>query len=849
MIRYLLFFFISLVAVQATAQQQYLLSGRITDNENKPVSFASVYISNTTYGTSANQEGRYQFKLSPGTYTVVYRNVGYIERKVRVTITNRDVVQNQQLQLETFQLQAVEISGDTTNPGARIIRKVIDNRERYLSQVKQYSCVVYVKGVQQLVSVPKAVIKNKFARRFARRLQIDTTNGKGIIYQSESISTFSFEQPRHIKEVMISSKTAGQNNSFSYNRAADLQINFYENTAVISGVSPKAFISPVADNALDHYSYRLVGTSVEDGRVIYKILAMPTHEHDQAYRGFVYVIKDDWRIYGIDMYITKQANINFVDTLNITQQFVPVRDTVWMPITTQFDFKGDALGVKFKGYYLGVYNNYNINPQFSPKYFDGEVLRIDTNANQKPNGYWARNRPVPLTALEAVDYRKKDSVAEIRNQPEYIDSLENRQNKFRVLRYITLGYQHYNRDTRTSVYVYPIYEQIFYNTVQGWGVNPKITYLKGFDNRQSISITPALRYGFTEKKLDANLTVSYNYDPDHQGYWFLRGGSDVLDLSNVGTRSIPFNSISTLLYGNNYVKYYRSQFGLVGWQREVSNGVVVYAGLSYANRQQLVNQSFNRIFYQDRAYRANSSLGPDGIYRNTEVPPEAYVERKIFDENQALTFKASVNITFDQQYQTRPEGKIYEPSKLPTLQVTYRKGINNLLGSDVNYDLVSASIYQNRLGFGLWGYSSYKLTIGSFLNHQSLYFMDYNHFLGNQGTVFNPDIGNFHYLPFYANSANRNFLEAHYEHNFTGRLLGEVPYIRRLKIETIAGLNYLYANNAPITADPYFQGNAVRNYVEGYVGIKRFFFRIDYGVAFRAGQKFAQGIRIFYGIK
>ncbi len=849
MSKYLLLLLIIFASAPVFAQRQFLLSGRVTDNRRAPVSYASIYISNTTYGTSANEDGRYQFKLNPGTYTVVYRSVGYLEKRERITISNQNVVQNEQLRLESFQLQAVTVNGDTTNPGARIMRQVINRRKHFLNQVKQYSCVVYIKGVQRLISAPKVLTKNRFLRPFTRRLQIDT-NGRGVLYQSESLSTFSFEQPNHIKEVMLSSKVAGQSNAFSFNRASDLQYNFYQNYSIIAGVSPKAFISPVADNAMEHYSYRLVGTSVEEGSTIYKILVTPTKAHDQAYRGFVYIVKDEWRIAAVDMYITKQANINFVDTLNITQQFVPVRDTVWLPLTTQYTFNGDALGIKFKGYYLGVYNNYNINPDFGPKYFNGEVLRIDTNANYKSNAYWNNSRPVPLTALETRDYRRKDSVEAIRSTPEYMDSLEGVRNKFRPLRYVAFGYQHYNRDTRTSVYINPIYDLIYYNTVQGWSINPKFTYLKGFNNRQSISITPSVRYGFSEKKIDANASISFNYDPDHKGYWFLRGGSDVFDLSNVGTRSAPFNTVSTLLYGNNYVKYYRSQFGLIGWQREVANGVVVYGGLSYANRQQLYNTSFNRIFYQDRDYRANSALGADGVYRGTPVSLDSYVERKVFDENQALTFKASVNITFDQQYQTRPEGKLYEPSRLPVLQLTYRKGIHNVVGSDVDYDFVSATVYQNRINFGLYGYSSYKVSVGSFLNHNALSFMDYNHFLGNQGTVFNPDIGNFHYLPFYAYSANRSFLEAHYEHNFTGFLLGQLPYVRRLKLETIAGLNYLTNNNAPIrTDDRYFQNNNIHNYIEGYVGIKRFFFRVDYGVAFGAGTKFAQGFRIFYGIK
>lgn len=93
--------FIVLGTISASAQQ-YLLSGRITDQNNNVVPFSSVYIKNSTYGTTSNEDGAYQFKLSPGTYSVIYRVVGYNEKIVSVTITNHDEQLNVQMQDEVF---------------------------------------------------------------------------------------------------------------------------------------------------------------------------------------------------------------------------------------------------------------------------------------------------------------------------------------------------------------------------------------------------------------------------------------------------------------------------------------------------------------------------------------------------------------------------------------------------------------------------------------------------------------------------------------------------------------------------------------------------------------------------
>jgi hypothetical protein len=833
----LLFLFFIALAVQVSAQT-YRLSGKIVDEKNVPVSFASIYIRNTTYGSTANEDGNYEFKLAAGTYTVVYRYVGYLEHTEKVTISGGDQERNIKLENEPFVLQAEAGTGNEADPAVSIMKQVIEKREYYLNQVDEYSCAVFVKGVQRLVSAPKSLMNNSVARA----LQLDAT-GKGILYQSESISQYNFKNPDNVKEIMLSSKTAGLNTAFSYNKASDLQVNFYQNSFDIQGLSARAFVSPFAENALSFYDYKLLGRSIKSGRRIDKIQVIPKRKNEAVYQGNIYVVEGDWRIYGVDLYLTKKdANINLVDTLNISQQYIPITDSVWLPTSALFNFSGDVFNFKFKGYYLAVYNNYNLKPGFKKGFFNGEIMRVDAQANARANRYWDLNRPVPLTTLEEADYIKKDSVAKIQNTPHYLDSLNRSQNGFNPLHYAAFGYQYYDRNNRQSFYMYPIFQTIFYNTVEGWGINSKVHYIKGFDNGQSFSITPNLRYGFAAKLFSANIAGTYNYDPKTQSAFTVRMGSDVLDLNNAGTRSLIFNTMSSLLSENNYVKLYRTKFGLVAWQREVSNGFMLNTQLSYADRQQLYNTSFNHITdVKDRRYTANNPLSN---------PPE--VESLLFPTNQALTFKASLTYTIRQQYITRPDGKYIEPSRFPKIRLNYRKGISGVLGSDVNYDFASVDVFDDRMKIGLVGYSAFKVTAGTFLNRKSLYFMDYNHFFGNQGTVFNPTIGGFHFLPFYTYSTDRSFLEAHYEHNFAGNLLSKIPYIRKLKLEEMVGVNYLaQAGNVSYSGigNSSLTQPTKGNYSEVYIGVQRFIFRVDYGFAFDGSRKLVQGFRIFYGIR
>jgi hypothetical protein len=822
----LLFIYFILMALGASAQQ-YSLSGRITGQKNEPVLFTSVYIRNSTYGTTANDEGRYQFKLSPGTYNVTFRFTGYKEQTESITITDHDELHNVQLADEVFKFSQVSDKWkDNLDPGDTIMRMVIDKRRAHLEEVQGYTCAVYVKGVQRLLSSPKSLT----SKAVIQALDLDS-NGRGILYQSEMLSNLNFERPDNIHEVTIASKQAGVNTAFDYSKASDLQVNFYNDIFKINGLSTRGYVSPLASNAFNFYNYKLIGSTVQNGRTVDKIEVIPKRENGQYFQGNIYIVEGDWRLYSADLMLTnKRSSLNLVDTFKVSQQYIPITDSIWMPAAVQLNFRGSVLGFKFGGYYQGIYNNYKLNPTFPKGFFNGEILRIDTAANIKTANYWNANRPVPLTRLENRDYQKKDSIAAYKKTDAYLDSIQHTKNNINYFTYTIFGYKASNRAETDSLYIFPFLQTFYYNTVEGFGINAKVRYSHKIDDLHSYGITPAVRYGFANKLFSANVLAEYFNDPFHNSKFYVNFGSDVLDLNNVGTRSLYFNTLSTLLYENNYVKYYRSQFGGFGYQRELANGILWMGGLSYSSRTQMYNNAFGHLFdVKNKEYTSNNPLAPQG----TAADDHSF----LFPQHQALTLNTSVTFTFDQKYITRPTGKFNLPSKYPTLTINYRKGINKAFGSDVNYDFASADISQYNLQIGLSGYSSFKLTAGDFFNHNTLYYMDYYHYLGNQGTTFDPTyIGSFHFLPFYTYSTSGAFFEAHYQHNFAGSILNKVPLIRKLKLEEVIGANFLSTKSNP-------------NYKEFYVGVQRLIFRVDYGVSYAGNQKYIQGFRIFYGLR
>ncbi|UKT62543.1 DUF5686 and carboxypeptidase regulatory-like domain-containing protein [Pedobacter mucosus] len=798
-----------------TFAQQYIVSGIVKDATGQPVPFTSVYLKNTTQGTSANVDGKYSIKLSKGQHTISFRAVGYKQQDHIINL-NEDLSLDVKISSESYTLDNVTIRANAEDPAFEIIRQAIKLRKAHLNEVKEFSCDVYIKGVQRLKGAPKKF----FGQDIQKVLELDS-NRNGIIYLSESQSKFNFRQKNDIHEEMISSKVAGRNNAFSFNKASDLIINFYDNYLLENTLSTRGFISPIADNALFYYKYKLIGESKENGELIHKIQVIPRRENDPVFRGIIYIIDRSWRIYNTDVYLTKNAGINFIDTLNINQQFTKVKQT-YMPTTINFQFAGSVLGFKVAGYYVGVYSNYNLDPQFPKNYFNGEILKVTETVNKKDSSFWTNNRPIPLTADEAVNYVKKDSVAKLKESKQYLDSLEKDNNKFGIGKLLLRGYSINDRYDKEYFTFDPVLRAITYNTVEGFVVKYGVTYRKDFENRRSYSIRPELRYGFANEKLTGSLTGNYYYDPVKRASVSASFGNGIFDLNNLGSMTLLGNTINSLLYEKNFSKFYEKSFFNINTTRELINGLQGSVSVDYSRNHYLTNSSDFKFFdNKEREFTSNNPFSPT-------------VETPLFPTYTAFSATASLTYTIGQKFITRPDGKFYTESKFPRITVLYKKGFKNLLGSDVDYDFIKAEVYQDKINLGLFGYTSFLVGAGKFINNNKLYYLDYKHFAGNISTIFPPNLRKFQYLDFYQFSTNQQYFEAHLEHNFAGFFMNKVPLLRKAKLEEFIGGGYLSSPEK-------------RNYKEFYFGIQRLVLRASYGFAYDAAQKISQGFRISYG--
>jgi hypothetical protein len=82
-----------------------------------------------------------------------------------------------------------------------------------------------------------------------------------------------------------------------------------------------------------------------------------------------------------------------------------------------------------------------------------------------------------------------------------------------------------------------------------------------------------------------------------------------------------------------------------------------------------------------------------------------------------------------------------------------------------------------------------NLKAGKFLNAENIAFMDFKHFNGNQTHIGQSAryLNVFNLLPYYSNSTNNRYFEAHSEYNDEGYIMNKIPLLNKLKSTLILG--------------------------------------------------------------
>jgi hypothetical protein len=791
------------------------IKGKITSATGERIPFVSISIENTYNNTTANELGNYELNVkTTGKYIIVFQSIGFKTKKIPVTIASFPHVLDVKLDDENYELNEVVIS-NSEDPAYAVIRQAIAHKKENSAKIGRFEADFYSKGMFRVKDLPKKILGQKIE---VPEGMVDST-GSGIIYLSETVSKITFEQPDNIKERIVASKISGNDRGFSYNTALGTFYNFYNNYVEYN----INMVSPLANNAFNYYKFKLEGTFFdENNNQINKIKLIPRRDKEPVFEGYIYIVDNSWAIYAVDVDIKGyRAQLPIMENLNLKQNFTyNTENRIWAKNSQIFDFKAGMFGISFTGTFTHVYSNYIFHDSFDKKTFGKEVVYIEEGSNKKDSVYWNTMRPVPLTNEETADYTKKDSIQTLHTSKTYLDSIDKKNNRFKVFD-VLMGYS-YRNSFKKSTFTYDGLLDIAtlsYNTVQGWSLGTGLSYSK-YDEEtgKSTYIGSKFNYGVAEDRLRVVGTINHRFNRRNYAYLSLSGGSAATQFNPSEPISPFINSISTLFFKDNYMKLYDKTFVRLQYGQEVTTGLNVTGYGEYSRRKALFNNA-DWVLIKDRNddYTSNNPLLPE----SDEFPA--------FQKHSLAKAGIVASIKFGQKYITRPDSKVnISKGNYPALSFQYEKAFG---GSEKNYEYdfaAARATYEVTLGnkgdFGI------NLKAGKFFNADGISFVDYKHFNGNQTHVGTGSsyLNVFNLLPYYTQSTNDSYLELHAEHNFKGYIMNKIPVLNLLQWNLVVGYHAL---GTPDTK-PYHEFTA------GFdnVGFGKFrFFRVDYVRAYQGG--------------
>lgn len=749
------------------------ISGRVTDADNQPLPFCNIFIQNTGFACASNEQGYYTLQVTPGNYAVTFQFIGYKKQEINLNATT-NVVCNVIMELEYAELDEVVINSDQEDPAYAIMRKAIELRPEHLQEINTYSCDVYIKGLQKLTSAPDKIL----GIQLNTILDVDSNN-TGVIYLSESSSTFNYKYPDKTKEVMHASIVSGDDSQFSWNDAASMHMNFYTNLETLEGFSQRGFVSPVADNALFFYEYSLLGQSQDHNHTIYKIAVNPKRKSDPAYSGIIYITDDDYRLSGLQLHLTKDNGIDFIDTFIVSQSYYYADDEHLVLKSNKFDFNYNFFGIQGNGYFHAIYNNYTVNLIFPKNFFNGEVSKIEENANKKDSLYWNTVRPIQLTDEETRDYIEKDSLAIIKENPAYKDSVDRIFNRFNPTDLIS-GYTYRNSNDKIFLSTNPLPDLLQFNTVEGYVINPKMRLTKWFENKDEINFSPGLRYGFGSKRLYANASLSYDYDKVKSASVTITGGSGVQQYNKNGIVPIV-NSFYSLLLEENFLKIYEQYYAGIKTDKELINGLYGNAQMYYYQRNTLENLPDVRAWIDTENQQFDANNYPFYTDSTSIALPDKFY------------FQLGLKYAIGQQYYMQPGEKFVTNVKYPILNLTWEKAIPGIFNSNVAYDIIKFG-FDDNYKLALAGNLTLDAEAGILFSDSQLNIADQLNFAGNETIIQRISPEGYFLLPYYYAATENYFAAAHIQWHTEGFLFRQLPLFKQLKLEPVFSANYLYTD-------------------------------------------------------
>lgn len=764
------------------------IRGKVVDSNTKqPLPYVNVSFKGTSVGTITSDAGDFFIETRTAGDSLSISYVGYTPLQVKI---KKGAYQELRIELDP---ESIELAGVIVKPGEsqsrRIIRNIIKNKDRNNPANLNYSCRSYNKIQVDLNNIDDDVKKRKVFNQFKFIWDYVDTNaitGKTYlpIFITESLSDYYYQSsPKLEKEIIKATKISGVNNESvaQFTGKVYQNINIYDNYI---NIFDQGLISPIANAGQVYYKYMLVDSTFIENRWCYQISFKPRRKMEPTFTGDFWVNDSTWAIVKMQVRLAELVNLNFVNDMVASSEFVPLNDTLWFPKqTTLFvDFNLTDKTTGFFGHKTISYDSVTLNPEF-PK----EVVSMASNVQVKEGAlnqeskYWEETRPFELTPKEQGIYAMVDSVQQVPMYKTFIDIINMFINYYYVIGYVEIG---------------PYYKTYSFNEIEGNRFRVSGRTSNKFSKKLMISGFAA--YGDKDDRFKWGLSSLYMINKNPRESFNIAYKSDIEQLGQSPNALTEDNILTSFLRRNpnnklTLVKEF-SSFYQKEWFTGFSNTITIN----------------HRIIYPTEFIPFVPVGGGDSLKSIT-----------------TSTITLNTRWQKNEGFVTGEFERVSLGSDWPEINFYITKGFKGALGSDVDFWKLQLNYY-HKFNINPFGYARLIVDAGKIFGKVPYPLLQLHE--GNETYAF--DRYAFNMMNYYE-FASDQYASLYLEHHFQGFFLNRFPLIRRLKWREVVTGKFLVGTisdqNKAQLQFPEGLGDVTKPYVELSAGVENIFkvIRID----------------------
>lgn len=757
--------------------QTVVITGTVIDKQTEePISFANVFIQGTSIGLSTDFEGKFSMQVTLPADSIGASSIGYTKGYRRINPNATTQTMTIELERADYNIgEVVIVPGE--NPALRIVRNAVELKKSHdKKKLDSYGYEAYNKIEIDLDDLTEKFKERKIFKPFKFVFNnIDSfSEEKPFLpfFISETVSDYHWRKtPIDEREIIKASKVSGINNVSISQFLGNvwIEIDLYQDWIYLL---QRQFISPVSQLGLaSTYRYYLVDSQMIDNYWCYKIQFLPKRKGELTFEGDMWIADSVFALKQISMKMTKDADVNFVRSLSLYNEFVPVADSIWMIKKERLviNMIKPEKGPGLIGRKTASYKNFTLNEskQELDSLFKKEkvdVTMLDDSVTQRDDEYWRLARHDTLSVNEKRVYQMIDT---LKNLP-IIKSYA------KIVQTVYLGYYDIG-----PVSIGNIFSFVSNNNVEGW----RIKYGMSTSNKFSkhIMLAGYIAYGFKDKRIKYGAEMLWLMRKTPRESIAIKYRNDISTTSNYN-----------VFYGNSGLL---SNFGV----RRVEEGK--YIPLKMVGVRELKAEFFkefnigtsfnvgftNRYLKPLGEFKFGYRTDVDDVRPNTIVPDVTVTE-----------FTVGARFAWQEKFVSGEFNRLSLGSDYPIMFIQYGMGVRGLMKGEYNYHRLVFGISDNQpigpLGKLYWNIETGK-TWGT------LPFLLLNMPDVNESYIYSWN--GFNTIRDYTFVADR-YLKMLLDHHLGGVLFNRIPGVRKLKLREVWSMRMWWGSLS--------QANRIANY-------------------------------------